>query len=230
VKLGFGIPLVLVGLFTTIGGVALLAMVGADGRFTTPATRAVAEGYALIIDGVYIRGDLPQEGTFSTTVRLTVSSDQPVFVGIARRTDVARYLQGVPVDHVVQANWPGGVRTEPVQGDARPDAIPGRRGFWVASDEGDGERTLEWTVADGDWTIVVMNADGSRDVDVQGSLAIGLPILGPVAIGVLLLGILLLVAGVALTVSGVKTDPASARTSTLVDRTPVGAPPPRPDR
>jgi hypothetical protein len=39
-------------------------------------------------------------------------ADGDVFVGIGRATDVARYLDHVQVDRIVQVNWPGGMKTE----------------------------------------------------------------------------------------------------------------------
>ena len=46
-----------------------------------------------------------------------------------------------------------------------PDAAPGEQGFWAASAEGQGEVNVDWDPTDGLWTLVVMNADGSRYVD-----------------------------------------------------------------
>jgi hypothetical protein len=73
-------------------------------------------------------------------------------------------------------------------------------------------------VRDGDWSIVIMNVDASRDVDVSGSVDVDLPILGPIAIGTLLVGLAIVAVGVWLTVSGARTPTA-----------PRGAAPPRPD-
>jgi hypothetical protein len=53
-------------------------------------------------------------------------------------------------------------RAEP--GAAVP-APPAQQRFWDASAHGAGRQTLTWDVQDGDWSVVVMNADGSPGVD-----------------------------------------------------------------
>jgi hypothetical protein len=241
-KLGFGIPLVLLGLFATLAGVALMVLVGPDGTFTLPETHASSAGNALLFDAIYIRGNLPASGNLSATVEIAARSDEsPVFVGIGPSTRVAAYLRDVSVDRVVQVNWPGGVRTQNTPGSRTPRP-PGDQPFWQAMDEGAGERTVQWTVSDGDWSIVVMNEDASRGIDVFGSVEVKVPVLGPASIILLVVAILMLAGGIALTVSGARTPkrresspgaPGAAAPSVApVTRVVPGAPasaPPRPD-
>ena len=54
--------------------------------------------------------------------------------------------------------WP-----QPSAGGA-PATLPGQESFWVAQASGTGQQELLWVPAAGDWTAVVMNADGSRPV------------------------------------------------------------------
>lgn len=223
---GFGIPMVLLGLPATLAGVVLLTLFGLDGRATLPDRAARSDGHAVLFDAISLRGDLPKSGAFAATVGLTVRSEEPVFVGIGPAAEVARYLDGVGADRVVQVDWPGGVRTEPIDGTRRPPP-PGTRDFWATSDEGAGERSIAWTVAPGDWTIVVMNADGSAGVEVIGTASLHTSSLGPIALGVLAFGLALLAGGSILTVRGAKRAPTfttGAETQASPD-----APPPRPD-
>ena len=69
-----------------------------------------------------------------------------------------------------------------------PTGSPGEQTFWVAQVSGSGEQTLEWEPEDGDWQLVLMNADASRGV--SSELAIGAEL-----DSVLWIGIGLLVAG-----------------------------------
>jgi len=219
-KLGFGIPLVLLGLFATLGGIALMVLVGPDGTFTLPETHASSSGNALLFDAIYIRGNLPASGNLSTTVTISVHSDEhPIFIGVGPSSRVASYLHGVSFDRVVQVNWPGGVRTENTPGSRTPPP-PGDQPFWQAMDEGTGERTVRWTVSDGDWAIVVMNEDGSRGLDVFGSVDVKLPILGPASVILLIVALLMLVGGIVLTVSGARTP----KTRPVPPGPPGGAP------
>ncbi|TMK59507.1 MAG: hypothetical protein E6G54_06535 [Actinobacteria bacterium] len=107
-KLGFGIPLVLLGLFMTIAGIALVVLVGSDGSFTLPATPATSSGHALVLEALDLSGSLPSSGSFAATVGVTVQENDgagDVFVGIGPAVDVARYLDRVQLDRIVQVNW-----------------------------------------------------------------------------------------------------------------------------
>jgi hypothetical protein len=215
-KLGFGIPMVLVGLFMTLGGVALLVLVGTDGTFTLPSQAATTSANALVLETLDLGANLPSSGSFSATVGVTISGrDGDVFVGIGPASDVARYLRGVRTDRIVQVNWPGGMRTEPDQGGHRTPPPPDAQPFWVAQAKG-ATANLTWIVAPGDWTLVIMNANGSANVDVTASGSLRLPALGPVGVILLGVGLAILIGGVLLTISGAKTPKAQST-------------PPRPD-
>ena len=207
VRLGFGIALCVVGFFTTIFGVVLLTLVGPDGRFSIETT-AFSDTHALVFDAISIR-DLPRSGGLATTLGLEVHSEGgAAFVGVGPTSEVGRYLDGVAFDRVVQVDWAGGVRTEEVGG-AKTPLPPADEAFWVASDEG-AEAIIEWRVESGDWTIVIMNADGAEGLEVAGSASITVPLLGPVGVTLFVIGILMLIAGILLTISGSKMPKGAA--------------------
>jgi hypothetical protein len=54
-------------------------------------------------------------------------------------------------------------------------AAPASQHFWAASAQGCQTQTLTWDVADGDWSVVVMNADGSAGMDARVSARAKLP-------------------------------------------------------
>jgi hypothetical protein len=217
-KLGIGIPLLLVGLFMTLGGVALLVLVGTDGTFNLPATQGTTSGHALVLETLDLGENLAASGSFAATVGVTIGGHgRDVFVGIGPATDVERYLRGVAFDRIVQVNWPGGMRTEPGHSGSRTPPPPGEQSFWVAKAQGP-SASFRWIVAAGDWTMVIMNADGSGGVSVTAAGSLGLPALGPISVGLLVAGLAILVGGILLTISGSKT-PKPERAS----------PPPRPD-
>lgn len=228
-KIGFGIAFLVVGLFATIGGVALMSLVGPDGRFELPETTARSDGHALVFDAIYVRGNLPTSGSLSTSLDIeVVGHDGDLFVGIASSREVGRYLAGVPYDRVVRIDWPGGADTEPVPGSGEPAGPPGQQTWWEVSDEG-ASATVSWTVQEGDWTVVVMNADGSADVAVSGAVGVELPVLGPVSVGLLLVGIAILLLGVLVTVSGAKTPKPEPSPLAAPRPSDGGDAPPRPD-
>ena len=242
-KLGLGIALTLIGLFMTIGGVAIVAWVGLDGSFALSESRAVSDGNALVFDDIDIDRHLPSSGNLATTLELRVQGGhKDVFIGVGPAALVARYLRGVPVDRIVQVNWAGGVRTESVPGSATPPGAPATKKLWTVQAQGS-TASIRWTLADGDWIVVIMNADASAGVDVTGSASVTLPLLGPIGAVVLVVGLAFLVGGILLTISGTKMRSARAPASGTVPSgvagpgdarpdVPVGtdeAAPPRPD-
>ena len=76
--------------------------------------------------------------------------------------------------------------------------------FWVASAEGSGPQALTWDVQDGSWQVVVMNADGSSNVDTTLSIGAEVPHLLGIGIGALVAGGLALGLAVLLVVLGVR--------------------------
>src|SRR6185436_6045300 len=130
-------------------------------------------------------------------VRLRVEStgEEPVFVGIARRDDVDRYLRGVGFAQVEH------VRFDPFSVDYRyrdggpPPTAPINTDIWVASAHGSGAQTLEWDLQSGQWSVVVMNADGSAGVSVDASAGARASWVLPVGIGLLAGGLLVVAIG-----------------------------------
>jgi hypothetical protein len=147
-------------------------------------------------------------------VRATSQNEGQLFIGIARTSDVYRYLGTAgyaTIDHLETAdltNHPGGVLTAP----------PGRESIWAASTEGTGEQTLLWRPRGGDWSIVLMNADASPGVAIEGDVSAEFPALPWVAGGLLIAGVALGALGGWLLVRGIRGEPqsgqASAATST----------------
>jgi hypothetical protein len=82
--------------------------------------------------------------------------------------------------------------------------------LWAASASGVGTQTLTWKVRDGDWSVVLMNADGSRGVAADVDLGAKLSFLLWVAIGLLIGGVLVTGGSTALVVLAART-PRSPR-------------------
>ena len=104
----------------------------------------------------------------------------------------------------MQQRLPGGAPATP----------PAQQTFWVASAAGPGPQQLTWTPTDGRWAVAVMNADGSRPVDVDLSAGATLPHLQWLWIGLFVGAALALVAGAVLVVLAVRrarrSEPAPA--------------------
>ena len=73
--------------------------------------------------------------------------------------------------------------------------------------QGSGPQTLHWTPDAGDWSVVVMNADGSAGVAADLSAGAEIAFLEPLGWSLAGGGVLLLVAGVALIAHGARPRP-----------------------
>jgi hypothetical protein len=99
-----------------------------------------------------------------------------------------------------------------------------------------GTQTLTWKVREGDWSVVLMNADGSRPVVADVDLGAQLSFLLWLAIGLLLGGVLVLAGSTALIVLAARRrqappmPPAPATASSGAGSTPASEPADRPDQ
>jgi hypothetical protein len=143
------------------------------------------------------------------TVRLQATATGPgeeVFVGVGRTPEVTAYLDGVGHSVLSEIGGDGvpsdAVTTRDVPGGAPPGA-PGEAGVWTASASGPGTQTLDWRPSDGDWTVVLMRADGGAGVSAEVAVAAPVPALTWFSVALLVIGGLLAVAGVVLIAVGV---------------------------
>ena len=95
--------------------------------------------------------------------------------------------------------------------------------IWAASEHGSGKQTLNWEIEDGDWSVVVMNADGSTGVDADISTGASVPFLdelGWTAIGT---GSFVLIVGVTLLVLGIRRPSNPSGTAPITHAAPSAA-------
>lgn len=166
-----------------------------DGYFSTPRERLVTTTHAIATDDLEIDGALTLNRALYGKLRLEVDSAKPVFAGIARSRDVDAYLDGSA--HATLTD----LEVRPFRPHYRHNAgtlapgQPGEQTFWVASTEGAGARTLTWDVEDGDWSVVVMNADGSRGVDARVSAGASVPLVDDLGYGLSIASLVLVLVG-----------------------------------
>ena len=141
-----------------------------------------------------------------------------IFAGIGPTADVARYLDGVSHDVIRDFELsPDRVLYRRVRGEAAP-ARPADQTFWAAQVTTTEPDELTWEVESGDWTVVLMNADGSRGVDLDARLGIKIDWLLPALIGIMAVGLVLLAGGTTLIIFGSRglarqPEPATAATA-----------------
>ena len=135
-------------------------------------------GHALASDTIKVHGGLGWLAPLIGQIRLRVTGTGRaggVFARVAPASAASRYLSGVSYTTVsgydgqrLGINHPGFLAPRPLR------STP----IWAAQASGTPSATLVWTVRDGDWTVIVMNADGSAGVAVRAEVAASLPALG----------------------------------------------------
>jgi hypothetical protein len=209
------------GLVAMVAGGALLIMSGgglflagtaglivdstardSTGYLTSPSRTFTTTQYAITTDAIDLRDvRYPSDILGDVRIRAESREGRPVFVGVARTADVTRYLGGV--GHTVVRDW-GDRDRNVLRAGSAPAVPPGDAGIWVASVAGTGRQSLVWEVDDGSWTVVVMNADAARGVDVRTSAGIEVPALGWIAAALLAGAVVLFVPGIVLVAVAVR--------------------------
>jgi hypothetical protein len=209
---------IVIGAFLVLIGVALLAPGGfllwaygtqrdSSGYFETSNRVVSTSTYALTTPDVNIdigRNWVPRNATAAIRMRAASTGAAPLFVGIGPSDLVAQYLAGVGHEEITNFGWlSSSVNYQRIPGGAPPSA-PGQETFWVAKQEGTGVQSLEWQVQGGNWTAVIMNADGSAPVTASISLGARFGFILPIGVGLLAGGVVLLAVGVVLIVLGAR--------------------------
>ncbi|HXV94393.1 MAG TPA: DUF4389 domain-containing protein [Pseudonocardia sp.] len=158
----------------------------ADGFVSTDTRFFTSSGYALVFDPIELHADAnaPDLGEVLGDVRIRATGESPagVFVGIGPAAQVQGYLAAVERERLVEMG-PGGRAVQQTLPGGAPATPPGQQDFWAAQASGPGPQQLTWRAAPGDWTVAVMNADGSRPVAAQLSAGVTAPALRWVWIG-----------------------------------------------
>jgi hypothetical protein len=172
-----------------------------DGYVMTSSERFSTGSYALATRTLHISSDVPSflyGRDWLGDVRIRGQSANPnlaLFIGIARKDEVDRYLAGVAHSEVVDVNAnPFGTTYRPSyrpQPGGKPAIPPNRATFWVARVAGRGSQSLTWSVKQGRWAVVVMRPNGSRGVSADLAAGAKLPALLWASLGLLVLGILI---------------------------------------
>jgi len=189
---GSRIALTITGAIASLVAIALVAGGGLalwgdslkddDGYLRTDTERFSADSRALATDNLDVDlGDADFIAQSDDLGKITVSAQsrdgKPVFVGIARSSDVERYLANVPHTTVNDINTtPFRADYERHAGNRHP-VVPEHAGIWQASSSGQGKQSIDWKIDDGDYSVVVMNADGSLGVDADVSAGANIPFL-----------------------------------------------------
>ena len=183
-----------------------------DGFLVSREVRLHTDSYALVSPSMDVNTDieLPSsmwitQETEIVTIKLVVESNHPsedILVAIAQESQAESYLRDVEYDTLQKLDW----SFEPWRGGepnieysrhegGPPPTAPVVLSSWSAVATGTGAQTLTWEPVSGRFWIVVMNADGSADVDVDIQLGARVPILRPIGNALVLGGLVVLIIG-----------------------------------
>ena len=83
-------------------------------------------------------------------------------------------------------------------------APPAQQDFWIDRASGKSAASVDWKVDDGSYRAVVMNADGSLDVAAHGTFGVEVPHVSPIALVLLIAGLVMTAGGIATAVRGAR--------------------------
>jgi hypothetical protein len=205
VLLVFGILFVLAAFGLILGGAVLMAVDSAfkdnEGYFTTGFQPLEAESSILVTQQaeIHMTPKWKMYNRSPITIKIEAynnDSTKPVFIGIAREADMNSFLKGREYDEVTGFDFSGEqIESRHHSGTTGTAATPDQIN-WVASATGAGTQTLTWDLASGNYSLALMNADGSSPIEAHaafGARVAGL--INKVGIGILIGGIVALVIG-----------------------------------
>ncbi len=195
VALFFAVVFLLPGLGGLAGGGILLWahwFDRSDGFVVSPHDDFGSEGYALVSDRIDLAAGpdwLPVSGAVGTArLEVTGTGGDEVFVGIAPAADARAYLDGVQRTVVDGLGFDAPATDSDQLPGGEPSGPPADQDFWIAQASGHGTQEVVWEPAGGDWMFVVMNADGSAQVDVEARIGAEFPSIGWIAWVALVIG------------------------------------------
>ncbi len=214
VSLVFGALFALIAVPLLLGGLALGWAVATqtddNGYFSTSTERVTTTSTALTSSVLEIGEAGPDtwwvdHDVATVKVRAESVDGSPVFVGVAPSSNVRAYLSGTSYDEIT------GIETTPFDyrltrrgTEGTLTESPGDQSFWTVQASGLDQQELVWDISPGTYTVVVMNADASSGVDVTLQVAGRFAFLTPIAIGLAIAGVAMLIVAAALLVYGAR--------------------------
>jgi hypothetical protein len=212
IALVFGGFMLLIAFGLLMGGGAMLwaqtAVADQNGYMLTKPAHFSVASYAIVQSGidVHMDGGWMMNPSFQdiVSVKITATSNngKPIFIGIASQQYAQNYLNNVNIDKLISYEWVPNRMTDDnaptyqtIPG-VSPSSSPSTQSFWISQSSGSGTQTITWTPSTGEYWVVVMNADGSKAIDVNAQVGARVTILGWVGGGLLVGGLVIALLGV----------------------------------
>jgi len=202
----FGIIFLLISIALIAGGGVLLWVNGryldSAGYLTSDTLHIERNSYAVVagpieLDETAVRV-LRSIGVI-TVFEFQGENNDPskqIFMGVADEVELEDYLDNVDYDEIDNIGFGWGLDFDRITYTNHPGnyepSLPASESIWAASVVGTASETLVWETRAGSYSIVVMNDDGSRGVDLDVIFKAKIPSLVGFGVGLLVGGIVLL--------------------------------------
>ena len=198
-----GVLLITLGALTASAALALIIVFGTDGRLDFGSHQVAGSGSAVVTDISKIQNTnevVALTGWPVVAASASGGNASGVFIGIGRSRDVERFLAGVAFDQVTDIEFPPfELNLSRIPGSMRATP-PAAETFWVASSESTTDARLSWRITDGEYRMVIMNADGAPGVITVARMQLVLPNAFPLSLAVLGVGLVVTSAGIVIAV------------------------------
>ena len=205
----FGIIILLISMALIAGGATLLWVnsryVDSAGYFASDTLHIERDSYAVVagpieLDETAVRV-LNSIGVI-TAFEFQGKNNNPskqIFMGVTDEIGLANYLDNVDYDEINNIGFGWGLDIHGITYTNHPGydepSLPASESIWAVSVVGTASETLVWETRAGNYSIVVMNGDGSKGVDLDVIFKAKIPSLVKFGVGFLVSGIILLAIG-----------------------------------
>lgn len=161
--------LTVLGALIAVAGVAVMVVLGPDGRVTTGPHTIDTDAAAVVtapgvVKIVGVQVDLLVE----------VPIDKPVFVGVGNTVDVQDYLQNTARVEVTSYETPWTIATRDVEGEPNLPSAPTALDWWIASQAGLGGADISLTLPDEPVSVAVVAVGSTNLSGLEVTMAYGI--------------------------------------------------------
>jgi len=186
-----GTAVLALGVVAAVLGLALMAILGPDGRFTSGPHAVDVDGVAVVTAPTVISWKNAE-----VEILAEVPANKPVFVGVANSVDMQAYLKGVERLEVTSFETPWKLRTRKAAGRGALPGAPTAVDWWRAHSAGLGGAAIKTRLPDETVSAAILAVGSSNLRGLKVTIAYGLQ-------GAFLKGLALLLVGAGLMWAGV---------------------------
>ena len=161
--------LTVLGVLLAVAGVAVMVVLGPDGRVTT-GPHAIDTDTAAVVTAP---GVVKIVGV-QVVLLVEVPFDKPVFVGVGNTVDVEDYLQNTARVEVTSYSAPWTIATRDVEGEPNVPSAPTALDWWFVSQAGLGGADISLTLPDEPVSVAVVAVGSTNLSGLEVTMAYGI--------------------------------------------------------